>query len=92
MNRIWKDMVQSRTTIEREYVENIINFISIPSEGDHKHMLLLHVLDRYHMYNYTDDWAGFAMWFIDTLRAADEAEVTLEFLDATNAIRREVFK
>lgn len=92
MNRIWKDMVQSRTTIEREYVENIINFISILSEGDHKHMLLLHVLGRYHMSNYTDDWAGFAMWFIDTLSAADEAEVTLEFLDATNAIRREVFK
>lgn len=92
MNEIWKDMVQTRITIEREYVEDITTFIFSPSEDDYKHMSLLHVLGRYHMYNYTDDWAGFAMWFIDTLNAADEANVTLEFLAATNAIRREVFK
>ena len=92
MNGIWKDMVQSRTTIEREHVDNICNFISMPSEDDRVHMALLHVLDGRHLSNYSDDWSGFALWFIDSLNAADEANVPLEFLDATNAIRREAFK
>lgn len=92
MKANWKDMVQTRASIEREYVDCICTFISIPSEDDREHMALLHVLDRYHLYNYTDDWSGFALWFIDSLNAADEEDVTLKFLDATNAIRREVFK
>ena len=92
MSEIWKDMVQTRASIEREYVDLICSFIPTPSVDVRKHMALLHVLDRYHLYNYTDDWSGFALWFIDSLSAAEEAEVTLEFLDATNVIRREVFK
>ena len=89
---IWKDMVQTRASIEREYVHNIISFIMHPSEQDNKHIILLRVLDNYPMYTYTDDFAGFAKWFIDTLNYADECNVSLEFIDATNAIREKVFK
>ena len=92
MKANWKDMVQTRASIEREHVDNIWDFIFMPSEDDLDHMALLHVLDRCHLSNYTDDWSGFALWFIDSLNAADEEDVTLKFLDATNAIRREVFK
>ena len=92
MSEIWKDMVQTRASIEREHVDLICSFISTPSVDDREHMALLHVLDRYHLYNYADDWSGFALWFIDSLNAAEEEDVTLKFLDATNAIRREVFK
>ena len=91
MKANWKVMVQSRTTIEREHVDNICNFISMRSEDDRDHMALLHVLDSCHLSNYADDWSGFALWFIDSLNAADEEDVTLKFLDATNAIRRDVF-
>ena len=92
MNRIWKDMVQTRISIEKEHVRNIISFIVNASEQDNKHIILLSVLRRYKIYTYTDDFAGFAMWFIDTLNYADECNVSLEFIDATNSIREEVFR
>ena len=92
MSKIWKDMVQTRISIEREYVENILQFIMHPSSDDYKHMNLLRVLEKNHMGNYTEDFCGFVVWFCDTLRIADKADIAMEFLNATDCIRREVFK